>query len=32
MIGVDVTFVNISANNDNNSPLGQIWPNFGTWQ
>ena len=42
MIDVDVSFVNISANNDddnNNSPLGQnfsqilaeFWPNFGTW-
>ena len=40
MIDVDVSFVNISANNDdNNSPLGQnfgrilaeFWSNFGTW-
>ena len=41
MTDVDVSFVNISANNDdnNNSPLGQnfgqilaeFWPNFGMW-
>ena len=38
MIDVDVSFVNISANNDdnnNNSPSGQnlakFWPNFSMW-